>query len=33
VQREADGRLLRVTEGVFTYVAIDPDGRPRPVHR
>jgi acyl-CoA thioesterase YciA len=33
VQREADGKLLRVTEGVFTYVAIDEAGRPHPVHR
>ncbi|HVT74047.1 MAG TPA: acyl-CoA thioesterase [Lacunisphaera sp.] len=33
VQRGDDGRLLRVTEGVFTYVAIDQEGRPHPVHR
>ena len=33
VQRGADGRLLRVTEGVFTYVAIDEAGKPHPVHR
>jgi acyl-CoA thioesterase YciA len=33
VQREVDGKLLRVTQGVFTYVAIDKDGRPHPVHR
>jgi len=33
VQRGTDGKLLRVTEGVFTYVAIDKDGRPHPVHR
>ncbi len=33
VQRESDGQLVRVTEGVFTYVAIDPNGRPHPVHR
>jgi acyl-CoA thioesterase YciA len=33
VQRSADGKLLRVTEGVFTYVAIDDQGRPHPVHR
>jgi len=33
VQRGADGRLLRVTEGVFTYVAIDEAGRPHPVRR
>ncbi|HVU16994.1 MAG TPA: acyl-CoA thioester hydrolase YciA [Candidatus Didemnitutus sp.] len=33
VQRAKDGRLQRVTEGVFTYVALGDDGRPRPVHR
>jgi acyl-CoA thioesterase YciA len=33
VERGRDGRLLRVTEGVFTYVAIDEQGRPHPVHR
>ncbi len=33
VQRGRDGQLLRVTEGVFTYVAIDDKGRPHPVHR
>jgi len=33
VQRGADGKLLRVTEGVFTYVAIDEAGRPHPVRR
>lgn len=33
VQRGKDGALLRVTEGVFTYVAIDEQGRPHPVHR
>jgi acyl-CoA thioesterase YciA len=33
VQRGRDGTLLRVTEGVFTYVAIDEKGRPHPVHR
>jgi acyl-CoA thioesterase YciA len=33
VQRGGDGKLLRVTEGVFTYVAIDDSGRPQPVHR
>jgi len=33
VQRESDGKLLRVTAGVFTYVAIDDKGRPQPVHR
>lgn len=33
VQRSTDSKLLRVTEGVFTYVAIDEQGRPQPVHR
>lgn len=33
VQRGADGTLLRVTEGVFTYVAIDESGRPHSVQR
>jgi acyl-CoA thioesterase YciA len=33
VQRGKDGTLLRVTEGVFTYVAIDDAGRPHPVQR
>jgi acyl-CoA thioesterase YciA len=33
VQRGNDGTLLRVTEAVFTYVAIDAGGRPHPVHR
>ena len=33
VQRGSDGKLLRVTAGVFTYVAIDDQGRPQPVHR
>ena len=33
VQRGKDGTLLRVTEGIFTYVAIDEQGRPQPVHR
>jgi len=33
VQRETHGTLLRVTEGIFTYVAIDEKGRPQPVHR
>lgn len=33
VQRGSDGKLLRVTSGVFTYVAIDDNGRPQPVHR
>lgn len=29
--RKIDGTAYKVTEGVFTYVAIDKDGRPRPV--
>jgi len=29
--RHADGSREKVTEAMFTYVAIDPDGRPRPV--
>lgn len=33
VQRHTDGSLHRVTEGLFTYVAIDEAGRPRPVRR
>jgi acyl-CoA thioesterase YciA len=33
VQRYADSKLLRVTEGTFTYVAIDADGKPQPVQR
>jgi acyl-CoA thioesterase YciA len=33
VQRQADGALHRVTEGLFTYVAIDEAGRPHPVRR
>jgi acyl-CoA thioesterase YciA len=33
VQRETEGRLLRVTAGVFTYVAINENGQPHPVHR
>lgn len=32
-QRHQTGEHVRVTEGVFTYVAIDADGRPRPVQR
>ncbi|MEX2009393.1 MAG: acyl-CoA thioesterase [Dongiaceae bacterium] len=31
VERRADGAAERVTEGVFTYVALGPDGRPRPL--
>ncbi len=33
VQRGTDGKLLRVTEGIFTYVALDEKGRPQPVKR
>jgi acyl-CoA thioesterase YciA len=33
VQRSSDTALLRVTEGKFTYVAIDANGRPHPVKR
>jgi acyl-CoA thioesterase YciA len=32
-QRTKGGELVRVTEGIFTYVAIDDAGRPHPVHR
>ncbi|HXP98157.1 MAG TPA: acyl-CoA thioesterase [Telmatospirillum sp.] len=32
VRRNQSGRLL-VTEGNFTYVALDEQGRPQPVHR
>ena len=31
VRRRTDHTRVRVTEGVFTYVAIDDNGRPRPV--
>ncbi len=33
VQRASDTALLKVTEGKFTYVAIDGNGRPHPVKR
>lgn len=33
VQRFTDGVQLRVTEGIFTYVAIDDAGKPHPVNR
>lgn len=33
VQRFTDGAQLRVTEGIFTYVAINDDGQPHPVQR
>lgn len=29
--RKVDGTAYKVTEGVFTYVALDKDGKPRPV--
>ncbi|MBP7481434.1 MAG: acyl-CoA thioesterase [Lacunisphaera sp.] len=32
-QRTKGGELVRVTEGVFTYVAIDDAGKTWPVHR
>jgi acyl-CoA thioesterase YciA len=32
-QRTRGGEVVRVTEGVFTYVAIDDAGRPHPVKR
>jgi acyl-CoA thioesterase YciA len=32
-QRTRGGELVRVTEGVFTYVAIDDHGKSWPVHR
>lgn len=31
IVRGAGGPRVKVTEGVFTYVAIGPDGKPRPV--
>ncbi|MEE9140122.1 MAG: acyl-CoA thioesterase [Alphaproteobacteria bacterium] len=31
VLRHETGETLKVTEGTFTYVALDPEGRPRPV--
>ncbi len=33
VQRYADSTQLHVTEGIFTYVAIDAAGKPQPVRR
>lgn len=33
VQRYMSGQQVRVTRGVFTYVAVDNDGRPIPVQR
>lgn len=29
--RHSDGERIQVTEGIFTYVALDDEGRPRPV--
>ena len=31
VKRRTDGREEKVTEGLFTFVAIDNEGKPRPV--
>jgi len=31
VQRRVEGEQIKVTEGVFTFVAIDENGKPRPV--
>ncbi|MBS0286916.1 MAG: acyl-CoA thioester hydrolase YciA [Proteobacteria bacterium] len=31
VERLADDTLVKVTEGLFTYVAIDKNGRPTPI--
>jgi acyl-CoA thioesterase YciA len=33
VQRYMSGEEVRVTQGVFTYVAVDSDGKPIPVQR
>lgn len=33
VQRFTDGAQFRVTEGIFTYVAINDSGKPHPVQR
>jgi acyl-CoA thioesterase YciA len=33
VQRYMSGEQVRVTHGVFTYVAVDSDGKPIPVRR
>lgn len=33
VRRYMHGRQVRVTRGVFTYVAVDEAGRPKPVSR
>ena len=31
VRRNVEGERIKVTEGTFTYVAIGPDRKPRPV--
>lgn len=31
VRRRNSGASIKVTEGVFTYVAVDAEGRPRPI--
>ena len=31
VRRNLEGERIKVTEGTFTYVAIGPDRKPRPV--
>jgi acyl-CoA thioesterase YciA len=33
VHHTIDDTKRRVTEGIFTYVAIDADGKPQPVRR
>ena len=33
VQRYMSGEEVRVTQGVFIYVAVDPEGKPIPVRR
>jgi acyl-CoA thioesterase YciA len=33
VRRNVEGERIKVTEGTFTYVAIGPDRKPRPVPR
>ena len=33
VRRGVGDTLIKVTEGVFTYVAVDSDGRPHPVQK
>lgn len=33
VRRYRSGELVRVTRAVFTYVAVDAEGKPIPVHR